>query len=325
MKYIVSCLAVKEEIRYATNMGGTDIRRLARLISQVEARDPRALAQLKALPAARRGARVLGITGPPGAGKSTLVDQLIRRLRTQQHRVAVIAIDPSSPFSGGAVLGDRIRMQSHASDDGVFIRSVGSRGARGGLSSSTRAMVRLCDAHGFDWIIIETVGVGQSEYDIMEFADTTLVVLTPESGDTVQTLKAGLLEIADLFVVNKGDRDGVETMVQGLIAMIHLQAATAEEWSPPVVMTTVTQGTGIDDLMSAIERHVTFCAQHPTGHVRQRELRRRDFFALCAETVVAQLQLRCQQDAAVRQLVEHVADGTANPYTAVEQILQTMK
>ena len=325
MKYIVSCLAVKEEIRYATNMGGTDIRRLARLISQVEARDPRALAQLKALPAARRGARVLGITGPPGAGKSTLVDQLIRRLRTQQHRVAVIAIDPSSPFSGGAVLGDRIRMQSHASDDGVFIRSVGSRGARGGLSSSTRAMVRLCDAHGFDWIIIETVGVGQSEYDIMEFADTTLVVLTPESGDTVQTLKAGLLEIADLFVVNKGDRDGVETMVQGLIAMIHLQAATAEEWSPPVVMTTATQGTGIDDLMSAIERHVTFCAQHPTGHDRQRELRRRDFFALCAETVVAQLQLRCQQDAAVRQLVEHVADGTANPYTAVEQILQTMK
>lgn len=202
-----------------------DIRGLARLITRVESLQPETFPLMAQVYAAVRGGFRLGVTGPPGAGKSTLVDQLIRQLRDQQRRVAVVAIDPSSPFTGGAVLGDRVRMQAHAGDEGVFIRSVGSRGARGGLSRATRAITQLYDAYAFDWIIIETVGVGQSEFDIMELADTTVVVLVPEAGDTVQTLKAGLLEVADLLVVNKGDRAGAAQMMGALASMVQLEQA----------------------------------------------------------------------------------------------------
>lgn len=325
-----------------------DIRSLARLISHVEAREPAALAQLKAVHDARTGARVIGITGPPGAGKSTLVDQLVRHLRTQQQRVAVIAIDPSSPFSGGAVLGDRIRMQSHAGDDGVFIRSVGSRGAHGGLSRSTRATVELCDAYGFGWILIETVGVGQSEYDIMELADTTLVVLTPESGDTVQTLKAGLLEIADMFVVNKADRAGADTMAQGLSAMVQLgtavaqgthddhdahhratrksaaAAATPSQWIPPVLMATATQGNGIAAILEQISRHAAYVAVTPAAQSRKAVLRRREFLALCADVMMERLHTLSTTDASIATLIDQVAAGTANPYDAVEHVLKIL-
>lgn len=326
-----------------------DIRSLARLISQVEAREPAALAQLKAVHDARTGARVIGITGPPGAGKSTLVDHLVRQLRAQQQRVAVIAIDPSSPFSGGAVLGDRIRMQSHAGDDGVFIRSVGSRGAHGGLSRSTRATVELCDAYGFGWIIIETVGVGQSEYDIMELADTTLVVLTPESGDTVQTLKAGLLEIADIFVVNKADRAGADTMAQGLSAMVQLGtsaeigthddhdaqhratrtsaavAATPSQWIPPVLMATATQGTGIAAILEQINRHAQYVAATPAAQSRKAALRRREFLALCADVMMERLDVLAAHDSSVAQLIDDVSSGAANPYGAIDQLLVKFK
>ncbi len=324
-----------------------DIRGLARLISRVESREAQAIAQLKAIHAARGGARVLGITGPPGAGKSTLVDQCIRHLRGLGQRVAIIAIDPSSPFSGGAVLGDRIRMQSHANDDGVFIRSVGSRGARGGLSRSTRAIVEICDAYRYDWVIIETVGVGQSEFDIMELADTTIVVLTPESGDTVQTLKAGLLEIADIFVVNKADREGADNMAQALSAMVQLPAAAiqamheqhdqahrmqsptaapiagaAEYWLTPVVLTTATQSRGIDELMQHLDRHAAFLAAHPQARARKVSARQRDFLTLCAEMILDQLQTRAATDAAMQTLLRAVGDGSANPYEAAEKFLE---
>lgn len=209
----------------AMTAGSTlDIRALARLLSAVENEPAAHLPRMQQIEAAAGPHYCLGVTGPPGAGKSTLTDHIIRAVRARGERIAVIAVDPSSPFTGGAVLGDRIRMQAHAGDPGVFIRSVGSRGARGGLSRATRAMVQIFAAHGFGWILIETVGVGQSEFDIMEVADTTMVVLVPEAGDTVQTLKAGLLEVADIFVVNKADRDGATRMANGLTAMLQLQS-----------------------------------------------------------------------------------------------------
>jgi GTPase len=198
----------------------------------------------------------VGITGPPGAGKSTLVNRLISQLRAAGKKVGVVAIDPSSPFSGGALLGDRIRMQDHASDEGVFIRSLGSRGAHGGVSRATRDVVRLMDAFGMDWVLIETVGVGQTELDVMELAHTTVVILTPESGDTIQTMKAGLLEVADIFVVNKCDREGADRIVHELRAMVEMSQNS--DWEVPVLATQADQNLGIKELLASIEEHRRF-------------------------------------------------------------------
>ena len=200
---------------------------LSRLISQVEGRSKDLLSIMSQVQERCGNAYCIGVTGPPGAGKSTLVDRLISHLRKKGKKVGVVAIDPSSPFSGGAVLGDRIRMQEHSGDDGVFIRSLGSRGSHGGLSRATRAVVKLYDAFGMDYVLVETVGVGQTELDIMEIADTTIVILTPESGDAIQTLKAGILEIADIFVVNKADRERATWMQAELRAMLELGGRTA--------------------------------------------------------------------------------------------------
>src|SRR3989338_5753690 len=213
-----------------------DRKALSRLVSLVES-DPRKMIQIMREVFPHTGkALLIGITGAPGAGKSSLVDKLIQHFRKEKKEVGVIAIDPSSPFSGGAILGDRIRMQSHATDKGVFIRSLGSRGSHGGLSKATKEIVRLYDAAGFDIVIIETVGVGQTELDIMEIADTTLVVLVPESGDTVQTMKAGLMEIADIFIVNKADRDGAELLASELKEMIHFTSGGKNGWLQPVIL-----------------------------------------------------------------------------------------
>lgn len=210
-------------------MQPADVRALARLISQLD-NDPRAAWEyLAQLSVEQLQTRRIGFTGPPGAGKSTLVDQCIRGLRARGETVGVVAIDPSSPFTGGAVLGDRIRMQAHANDPGVFIRSLGSRGALGGLARATAAVVQAMAAHGLTTVLIETVGVGQSEFDIMSLADTTVVVLVPEAGDTVQTLKAGILEIADILIVNKADRPGAEQMAGALAGMVELARLTGGE------------------------------------------------------------------------------------------------
>jgi LAO/AO transport system kinase len=229
---------------------------LARLITHVESRSPE-MPEIMAQISPKVGrAQVIGITGPPGAGKSTLVDQLIGQYRKKGKKVAVVAVDPSSPFSGGALLGDRIRMMNHAEDSEVFIRSLSSRGAHGGLSRATRDVVRLFDAFGMDLILVETVGVGQTEMDVLDVAHTTVVVLTPESGDTIQTLKAGLLEAADLFVVNKADREGAHRIHQELLAMIEMGKGSGfkpnEGWEIPVVQTQAHQGKGIDELIQVL-------------------------------------------------------------------------
>lgn len=256
----------------------------------------------------------IGVTGPPGAGKSTLVDMLIERLRDRQHRVGIIAIDPSSPFSGGAVLGDRIRMQRHALDDGVFIRSFGTRGTHGGLSRATGDVMRLFDAFGMEDVIIETVGVGQTELDIMNIADTTLVVLTPESGDTVQTMKAGLMEIADVFVVNKSDRDGADQMAMELKAMVAMNESHEQGWKIPVIMCQANKEKGIQALEEAIDHHKVFLQDLPDHEEKRGRVLRQQFLEILTYRFLKALEKMGEEDERFRAYLTKVEQAGANPY-----------
>ena len=289
-----------------------DRRLLARAISLVEARVDGVLDALGAMRPRRLSVpgapHVVGITGPPGAGKSTFVDRLVTRARTQDRRVAVVAVDPSSPFSGGAILGDRVRMDRHAGDPGVFIRSLSSRGHLGGLSRATGQVVDLLDAVGFDLVLVETVGVGQSELAICEVADTAVVVLTPESGDTVQTMKAGLLEIADVFVVNKADRPGAERLARELSLAVELDAAP---WPPPVALASALEGRGIDEVLGHTEAHLAWCVGEGqcTWHARRGRGRVHVWLDLVGEAARASAMASIGPDT-----LAGLRDGTVSPY-----------
>ncbi len=235
-------------------MRSGDRRALSRLLSLVEAQDETSFKLLQEIWNYTGKSASIGITGPAGAGKSTTIDQLIRKFRDQNKKVGILAVDPTSPFTGGAILGDRVRMQRHSGDPDVFIRSIGSRGKSGGVSFSTRALMQMIDAYGADYILVETVGAGQSEVDIMNLVDTTVVILTPESGDSIQALKAGMLEIANVFVINKKDRDGAERIANDIKMMLSLNPSQ-EGWQPPIIMTEAQSGDGIDELVSAIAAH----------------------------------------------------------------------
>lgn len=301
--------------------GGMDARTLSKILSEIENGGPRSIGVLKKLYAQCRGAPILGITGLPGAGKSTLVDQLIQLLRAQRKTVGVIAVDPSSPFTGGALLGDRVRMQRHATDDGVFIRSIGSRGAHGGVSRATRELALCFDAAGFDQILIETVGVGQTELDIMGIATTTVVVLMPEAGDTIQTIKAGLMEIGDIFVVNKSDREGalgMQTMVKAMLTM----ALKKPAWPPPVLMTQAQKGEGVAELLETVEKHRRHLQTSPNRARRQKTFRREQFFEICWEAYRSRLLQKFSKEAKFKKLIDRVADNQLNPYEALEAILK---
>jgi LAO/AO transport system kinase len=294
---------------------------LARLISIVENGGAQAdrVASL-AFSADAKCARI-GITGPPGAGKSTIVDGLIGVFRKKNRKVSVVAVDPSSPFSGGAVLGDRIRMQSHAKDAGVFIRSMGSRGAHGGLSAATRRIVELMEAYGSGVVIIETVGVGQTELDIMEIADTTAVVLVPESGDTIQTMKAGLLEIADIFVVNKSDRDGAHRMAEDLSSMVEISNEDNRGgWKPPVLMTCAKNGTGVAELARTIDSHMAFLGKRNRIELKRRSLRKRDLLELFAANARAGAE-RLLSSGGPAKLFRMVEEGNVSPHEAYRKLV----
>jgi LAO/AO transport system kinase len=295
-----------------------DRRALARLMTLVESGHPEGLAALQRLYPQTGRAHVVGITGPPGSGKSTLVRELAKEARGRGRTVGVVAVDPSSPFTGGALLGDRIRMQELHADPGVFVRSMATRGALGGLARSTRGIVELLDAFGMDLVLVETVGVGQDEVEIARTADSTVVVGVPGLGDDVQTLKAGVLEIADVLVVNKADRDEAGRLATELRVMLSL--GPAREWDVPVLLTVATTGRGVPALLDALDRHRRYLEDSGRWHERRAEAARRQVRAIVEERVRARLDALFASNGWAEQL-ERVAERSADPYTLAEQIL----
>ena len=298
---------------------------LARLITHVENRT-RAVPQImKAVHGRARAGYVVGVTGPPGAGKSTVVDRLTAHLRAESATVGIVAVDPSSPFTGGAVLGDRIRMQAHALDSGVFIRSMATRGSLGGLARATGEVIKLLLAAGHDWVLVETVGVGQTELDIMKLADTTAVVLVPESGDAIQTMKAGLMEAADVFVVNKADRAGAPALMAELKFAAHLHYASATspkdiDWEIPVLSAQAQSDLGIIELLAEIRRHRRTLETAGALEARRRRRLRAELESLLLEAFRERVT-RGLGAGALRAKLDEVVAGDLDPYSAVEAML----
>jgi LAO/AO transport system kinase len=302
-----------------------DARSVARLISLIEDGSPKVPQITKALVAAfcDPPARVIGLTGSPGVGKSTTTSALVTAFRARGERVGVLAVDPTSPFTGGALLGDRVRMQEHATDPGVFIRSMATRGHLGGLAWATPQALRVLDVAGCDVILIETVGVGQSEVEIAATADTTVVLLAPGMGDAIQAAKAGILEIGDVYAVNKADREGADATARELRMMLtHGVPRDAGEWRPPIVKTVASTGQGIDELVEALDRHREWLAASGTGTLRRVQRAASEVEALAVARFVAQARSFRDSDGGPRLtvLAEQVAAGTMDPYTAADQL-----
>lgn len=296
-------------------------RMLARVISLVENDMPNKEEVLRELYPKTGRAYILGLTGSPGAGKSSLVDSIIREIRKRNQSVGVIAVDPSSPFSGGAFLGDRIRMNEHAMDDGVFVRSMATRGSLGGLAKTTKEVVKVMDAFGIDWIIIETVGVGQSELDIMYIADTTVVVLTPGAGDSIQSMKAGIMEIADVFAINKCDMPGADTLSLEVNLMLDMQDDHIK-WRPPVKLTaTINKGEGITELLEAIESHRNHLNEKGFFAERRRERTKNETLDIVNYQWQRLVREEVNRPGRVSDLLEKVAVREVDPYTASTNII----
>jgi len=297
-----------------------DKRALARVLSVVENDEPQAAAILRDLYPRTGHARIVGVTGPPGGGKSTLVNRLAGAYREESQRVAIVAVDPSSPFSGGALLGDRIRMQERALDEGLFIRSMASRGHAGGLARTTARVVNVLDAIGYGVVLVETVGVGQEEVDVVRVVDTVCLVTVPGLGDDIQAIKAGVLEIADVLVVNKADRPGADETARDLAQMLTL-GKLRTEWKPPIVRTVAATGDGLPELISAIARHATWAGESGERDRRRRDAARAEVEGLLQDALVRRLRDRVG-DERVERAVARVAERAVDPYAAVDELLR---
>jgi LAO/AO transport system kinase len=295
-----------------------DVRAVARAISLIEDEAPDGAELVRRVFPSTGRAYLVGVTGPPGSGKSTLVDRLITEIRKTDRTVGVVAVDPTSSFTGGAILGDRVRMQAHAGDAGVFIRSMATRGHLGGLARATSEAALVLDAAGKDVVLIETVGVGQDEIDIVRTADVSIVTCVPGSGDEVQALKAGIMEIADIFVVNKMDREGADRTVASIEANLSLQTFAPGEWRPPIVKTEATTGRGVPELLETIERFRAHTAESQGGRRRARaEFRVRE---LLAQRFVQHIERRVLAAGEFEHVLDRIAARELDPYTAVDEI-----
>jgi LAO/AO transport system kinase len=295
-----------------------DVRTLARAISTVENRAPGWSELLKALFPHSGKARVLGLTGPPGAGKSALVDQLARFYRKQDRKVGIVAVDPTSPYTGGAILGDRIRMQEHFSDPGIYIRSMATRGSLGGLARTTADVTTVLDASGRDLIMVETVGVGQDEVDIVRLADVTILILVPGMGDDVQTIKAGIMEIADIFVINKSDRDGAEH-VEREIRTLQSLATRHDGWVPPIVKTVASQGAGVAELAATIADYETYLKKGNLALNKSVENWQERLLEMLRDTLLEKARKQLG-DGNLARMAAEVAEHKRDPYSLIEEI-----
>jgi LAO/AO transport system kinase len=297
-----------------------DPRALARAITTVENRAPESLDLLKALFPHTGHARIIGLTGAPGAGKSTLVDQLAKEYRKQNKTVGIIAVDPTSPYTGGAILGDRIRMGSHYADPGIYIRSMATRGSLGGLAGTTSDVAAVLDASGRDLVLIETVGVGQDEVDIVRLAEITVVMLVPGMGDDVQTIKAGIMEIADVFVINKSDREGAERVEREIRAMQSL-STRSDNWTPPVVKTVASDGTGIAELAKAIASYEDFLRTHNLSLQKKVQNWQERLVEMLRESLLERVLREEMSDGRVSRYAAEIAEHKRDPYSLVEEIV----
>ncbi len=300
-----------------------EVRAAARLMRELDDGVPAARETLKHLYRHSGRAHIIGLTGSPGAGKSTLTDRLIQYLRQAGKTVGVVAVDPTSPFSGGAILGDRIRMQRHATDDGVFIRSLATRGHFGGLTASARAVITVLDAMGKDYILVETVGVGQDEVEIAATAYTTIVVTVPGMGDDIQAIKAGILEVADILVVNKADREGASRTYQELLQMLELRSPSRETaWRPPVLLAQAKDNQGIDELMAAVRQHEEFLQGDEQAFKEARSARvRQEFLDLLKEGVFRHLVRQLKQKGRLDRIMQDILARQSDPYSASEALI----
>jgi LAO/AO transport system kinase len=298
---------------------------MARIITLVENQDPRAFEFLGSIYPHTGRAYVLGITGSPGTGKSTLTDKIISVLRRQGHTVGVVAVDPSSPFTGGALLGDRIRMQRAAGDPDVFIRSMATRGNLGGLARTTADVIKIMDGFGKDWVIVETVGVGQDEVEIAKTADTTVVVLAPGLGDTVQSMKAGVMEIADLYVINKADRSGADSLVTEVRVRVEQDSHIKEaDWQAPVLKTVAVEDQGTEPLLEAIENHRSFLEKSGRLEKVRREKTRQETLSLLTEEISCNILEKILGDGQFDDLIDDIVAHRKDPYTSVKEIVGTI-
>jgi LAO/AO transport system kinase len=313
----------REIVELSQKLLSGDMVSLARLITLVENDDVELSTIMKQIYSRTYGAYHIGITGPPGAGKSTIVDRLTQALRRDGLTVGIVCADPTSPFTGGALLGDRIRMQQHYLDDGVYIRSMATRGSQGGLPVASANVIKLLGASGKDYVLVETVGVGQTELDIMQNVDTTVVVLTPEGGDAIQTMKAGLFEIADIFVVNKADRIGADRLVMELKNML-LNRGEGDGWQVPVLSTEAISNVGIDTLYTCIKEHRITLEKSGQFNKRRREQRRAEFIRIIESRIRDKLLGGGLIDKESSEYITMVENAKIDPYTAADKVFQSL-